>query len=115
MLDESPLDVPIGKPQLADVEMCFPKNFAVPASVLLRMAGHGPSLAAPADGFVLPPVGDGIVTRSMAAAACGPSPLARPPIVVAHRLLPRRYIPPSVHFGLVDNAAFQRHAAADQT
>ena len=92
-LDESPLAVPTGRPQLADVEMCFPKKLAVPASVLVRMAGGGPALGVPAAGSVSQPVAEGIVTRFMAAAACGPCPPARPPIIVAHRLLPRRYIP----------------------
>ena len=94
-LDSEPIVTPAGRPSLEDVRLCFPKKLSVPAAVFSRMAQPAPAAAPPAVGHALPalPAAGRVVTRSMSAASAAlPRP---PPVVVAHRLLPRRYIPPS--------------------
>lgn len=98
-LEGEPIAIPAGRPSLEDVQLCFIKKLVVPASVFSRMAEPAPAPAAPAAGHAPPPppAAERAVTRSMSAAARAVPPPA-PPVVVAHRLLPRRYIPPSVRW-----------------
>lgn len=87
------------RPLEEDVRPCFPQGWVVPRAVFLRMAMPPPP-APPSHAVAacLPlPVAGRAITRSMARAAdVVAAPAAAPPaVVVATRLIPRRYISPA--------------------
>ena len=103
---DAPSAISSERPRPEDVQLCFSRNATVPAPLFTWMAARpaappaiceGPASSSACRGeavLLAPP--ERRVTRSMTRSiASAASSAEHPPCVVAHRLLPRRYIPPS--------------------